>query len=136
MAFILQIRHRRANPWRISFMHPPSDPLDPLLERWRDAAPPLPEHLTAEVWRRIAAAETPAPYFSLLARIEAAFARPSFAVAFVAACMLLGLFLAEVRISRLQAEHNTQLVQSYLQLIDPLLESATTARSDTAAPQS
>jgi len=117
-------------------MHPPSDPLDPLLERWRDAAPPLPEHLTAEVWRRIAAAETPAPYLSLLARIEAAFARPSFAMAFVAACMLLGLFLAEVRISRLQAEHNTQLVQSYLRLIDPLLESATTARNDTAAPQS
>ena len=117
-------------------MHPPSDPLDPLLERWRDAAPPLPEHLNAEVWRRIAAAETPAPRLSLFARIEAVFARPSFAVAFVAACTLLGLFLAEVRLSRLQTEHNAQLVQSYLKLIDPLLDTAATARSDTAAPPS
>ncbi|HTZ21917.1 MAG TPA: hypothetical protein VMC06_13620 [Opitutaceae bacterium] len=117
-------------------MHPPSDPLDPLLERWRDAAPPLPEHLTAEIWRRIAAAETPAQQLSLFARIEAVFARPSFAVAFVAACTMLGLFLAEVRLSRLQAEHNAQLVQSYLKLIDPLLETAATTRSEAAAPQS
>jgi hypothetical protein len=117
-------------------MHPPSDPLDPLLERWRDAAPSLPEDLTAEVWRRIAATDTPAPHLSLFARIEAAFARPSFAVAFVAACTLLGLFLAEVRLSRLQAEHNTQLVHSYLKLIDPLLETAATTRSEATAPQS
>ncbi len=117
-------------------MHPPSDPLDPLLERWRDATPLLSEHLTAEVWRRIAAADTPAPRLSLFARVEAAFARPSFAVAFVAACTLLGLFLAEVRLSRLQAEQNTQLVHSYLKLIDPLLETAATTRSETAAPQS
>ena len=117
-------------------MHPPSDPLDPLLERWRDAPPPLPEHLTAEVWRRIAAAETPELHLSLFARVEAVFARPSFAVAFVAACTLLGLFLAEVRLSRLQTEHNTQLVQSYLRLIDPLLDTAATTRSDAAAPQS
>jgi hypothetical protein len=117
-------------------MHPPSDPLDPLLEGWRDAPPPLPEHLSAEVWRRIAATATPDQRLSLFARIEEAFARPSFAVAFVAACTLLGLFLAEVRLSRLQAEHNTQLVQSYLRLIDPLLETAATTRSDAAAPQS
>lgn len=117
-------------------MPPPSDPLDPLLERWRDAAPPLPEHLTAEVWRRIAAAETPDPHLSLFARVEAVFSRPSFAVAFVAACTLLGLFLAEVRLSRLQTEHNAQLAQSYLKLIDPLLETAATSRSETAAPQS
>ena len=136
VAYHIQICHRHAHPGRTSSMHPPSDPLDPLLERWRDAAPPLPEHLSAEVWRRIAATDTPTPHLSLFARIEAAFARPSFAVAFVAACTLLGLFLAEVRISRLQAEHNTQLVQSYLKLIDPLLETATTTRSEAAAPQS
>jgi len=86
-------------------MPPPSDPLDPLLARWRDAPPPSPEHLTAEVWRRIAAADTPALPLSLFARIEAVFRPPSFAVAFVAACTLLGLFLAEVRLSRLQTEH-------------------------------
>jgi len=102
-------------------MHTPHDPLDPLLERWRGAPPPLPGPLSSEVWRRIAVAETPAPP-GLLARIEAAFARPSFAVAFVAACVLFGLFMAEMRLSRLQAERNTQLARSYLHLIDPLLD--------------
>ena len=53
------------------------------------------------------------------------FSRPSFAVAFVAACMLLGLFLAEVRLSRLQAERSAQLAQSYLRLIDPLMDQST-----------
>jgi len=121
-------------------MHTPNDPLDPLLERWRDAPPPLPGHLSAEVWRRISVAETPAP-LGLLARIEAAFARPSFAVAFVAACVLLGLFMAEMRLSRLEAERNTQLAKSYLHLIDPLLDNAanrsvSTNRGVTAAPRS
>jgi hypothetical protein len=116
---------------------PPPDPLDPLLDRWRDAPPPLADHLAPEVWRRIAAEEDPLPRPGRLVRIEEAFARPSFAVAFVAACTLLGLFLAEVRVSHLQAERNTQLVQSYLQLIDPLLETAATpARGPQPAPQS
>jgi hypothetical protein len=57
-------------------------------------------------------------------------------VAFVAACTLLGLFLAEVRLSRLRSEHDAQLVQSYLRLIDPLLDTAATTPSDDAAPQS
>ena len=102
-------------------MQSPNDPLDPLLERWRDATPAPPGPLAAEVWRRIAAAESPERP-GLLARIEAAFARPSFAFTFVTACVLLGLFVAEVRLSRLQAERNTQLARSYLHLIDPLLE--------------
>ena len=54
--------------------------------------------------------------------MEAAFARPSFVVAFIAACMLLGLFLAEVRLSRLHAERGVQIAQSYLRLIDPLMD--------------
>ena len=41
---------------------------------------------------------------------------------FIAACMLLGLFLAEVRLARLHAERGTQIAQSYLRLIDPLLD--------------
>ena len=102
-------------------MHPPSDPLDPLLDRWRETPEP-PPHLAAEVWRRIAVVESRAERPGLFARIEAAFARPSFAVAFVAACMLLGLFLAEVRLSRLHAERGVQIAQSYLRLIDPLID--------------
>ena len=36
--------------------------------------------------------------------------------------MLLGLFLAEMRLSRLQAARGVQIAQSYLRLIDPLME--------------
>jgi hypothetical protein len=115
-------------------MHTPHDPLDHFLERWRDAPPPLPGPLAPEVWRRIALGE-PVVRPSLLARIEAAFARPSFAVAFVTACMLLGLFIAEMRLSRLQAERNAQLALSYLHLIDPLLDGSAN-RSVAAAPHS
>jgi len=62
--------------------------------------------------------------------VHAAFARPSFAAAFIAACVLLGLFLAEVRSSRLQSKYGAQLAQNYLHLIDPLLvESAQTPAS-------
>jgi hypothetical protein len=102
-------------------MQPPFDPLDPLLDRWHESPEP-PAHLTTEVWRRIAVAESEAERSGLLARIEAAFARPSFAVAFVAACMLLGLFLAEIRLAHLHAERGVQIAQSYLRFIDPLMD--------------
>ncbi len=102
-------------------MHPPSDPLDSLLDRWQETPEP-PPRLSAEVWRRIAVVESDTERPGLLARIEAAFARPSFTIAFFAACMLLGLFLAEVRLSELQAARGVQIAQSYLRLIDPLIE--------------
>lgn len=102
-------------------MHPPSDPLDSLLDRWQESPEP-PPRLSAEVWRRIAVVESDAERPGLLGRIEAAFARPSFTIAFFAACMLLGLFLAEVRLSELQAARGVQIAQSYLRLIDPLIE--------------
>jgi hypothetical protein len=98
----------------------PNDPLDALLDRLGQATP-SPDRLEPEVWRRIAAADdidTP----NLLTRIRAVFARPSFSITFAAACVLLGLFLMEVRDSRRQAAHNVQLVQSYLRLVDPLLQ--------------
>jgi hypothetical protein len=47
---------------------------------------------------------------------------------FVASCALLGLFLAELRLNHEQSQRNTQLAQSYLQLIDPLLNSDQIAR--------
>jgi hypothetical protein len=95
-------------------MSPPDDPLDSLLERWRSAPPRAPS-VAPEVRRRLAAA--PAPGF--FERLAADIARPAFAITFVAACALLGLFLAEVRISRLQAARNRQLAESYVRLIDP-----------------
>jgi hypothetical protein len=101
-------------------MPSPSDPLDSLLDRWKDSPEP-PPHLATEVWRRIAVIDNRAERTGLLTRIEAAFLRPSFAITFVAACMLLGLFLAEVRLAHLHEERGAQIAQSYLRLIDPLM---------------
>jgi len=101
-------------------MQTPKDPLENLLDRWGQATP-SPEHLEPEVWRRIAVAdEDEAPSF--FARVKTVFARPSFSIAFAVACVSLGLFLTELRISHQQTQHNRQLVQSYLRLVDPLLD--------------
>jgi hypothetical protein len=102
-------------------MNPPPDPLDPLLDRWADSPEPSPR-LASEVWRRIALDEEARhPRRGFWAAIDAWFARPPFAVMFVASCALLGLFLAEVRVNHEQRDRNAQLARSYLQLIDPLL---------------
>jgi hypothetical protein len=105
------------------------DPLDPLLSRWSTAQPPAPssEILANEVWRRIADSEAIAEDHSPWRRLEAVFSRPSFAACFVAACTLFGLFLAEVRMSHIQAQRNVQLAQAYIRLIDPLLETTAVA---------
>ena len=82
--------------------------------------PPL--RLSAEVWHRIARAEAePALAPTGWAAVEAWFARPPFAVLFIACCALLGLFLAEVRVNRQESARSAQLARSYLQLIDPLI---------------
>jgi hypothetical protein len=103
------------------------DPLDHLLDQWGKTPEP-PPNLAPEVWRRLATAErrTEAPGWR--ARIEVVFSRPSFATTFVIACVLFGLFLAEVRVSRLEAERNAQLAQNYLRLVDPLIGQATTGQ--------
>lgn len=82
------------------------------------------------MWRRIAAAEASTLELGWIDRIEVAFRRPSFACTFVAACTLFGLFLAEIQVSRQQAQRNVQLAQAYIQLIDPLLESTLVASND------
>lgn len=97
------------------------DPLDPLLDRWTETPGP-PPRLSAEVWRRIAVAEGSAGTTEgFRAALEAWFSRPPFATMFLISCALLGLFLAELRVSHLQRERSEQLARSYLQLIDPLL---------------
>ncbi len=102
----------------------PDDPLNALFERSRELTPEPSERLESMVWRRLAAIETPAVRRGLLATIEAMFARPSFTAAFVVGCVLLGLFLAETRVSQLQARRSAQFVQSYLREIDPQLDQA------------
>lgn len=103
------------------------DPIDPLLDRWSET-PRKPE-LKSEVWRRIAVleAEQEAPGF--WASIEAVFRRPSFSFTFVVACTLAGLFAAEIRLTHLHQRRSTQFAQSYLQLIDPLIDH-TSVRSE------
>ena len=100
-------------------MSNPPDPLDPLLDLWAETPKP-PPRLSAEVWHRIARHEA-APTPTGWAAVEAWFARPPFAVLFIACCALLGLFLAEVRLNREENARSAQLARSYLQLIDPLL---------------
>jgi hypothetical protein len=100
-------------------MTPQPDPLDPLLGRWSETPEPA-SRLSVEVWQRIARAEREsAPNWR--SAVEGWFARPSFAVLFIACCALLGLFLAEVRVNRLENERSAQIARSYLLLIDPLL---------------
>lgn len=102
-------------------MNTPPDPLDPLLDRWSVNSEPSPR-LAAEVWQRIAVTEAaPDKTTGWWGLVEAWFARPPFAVMFIACCALLGLFLAEVRVNHLQRARSEQLARSYLQLIDPLL---------------
>jgi len=102
-------------------MQDPKDPLDSLLDRWEQATP-TPDRLEPEVWRRIAVTDNADTAPSVLERLKTVFARPSFSIAFATACILLGLFLVQLRISHQHAARNLQLVQSYLRLVDPLLE--------------
>jgi len=115
--------------------HTPEDPLDSLLNRW-SKTPEVPAHLSTEVWRRIAVAETSEENTSIWSRIEAVFARPSFAFTFVAACMLSGLFFAEVRLSKLHAERSALLAKSYLRLIDPLISDISNPKTNTEVHKS
>ena len=104
---------------------PTPDPLDPLFSQWRAAAPEPADDLETRVWRRLAAKAGPSPvHAGLLDGIEAMFARASFTTAFVVACVLLGLFLAETRVSRLQAQRSSEFVLSYLRQIDPQFNAA------------
>lgn len=109
-------------------MPTPPDPLDPLLNRWAEPSEPGPS-LAPEVWRRIALLDhgghEPVGFWS---DVDTWLSRPPFAILFVTCCALLGLFLAEVRVNRLQREHGAQLARSYLQLIDPLLKADKVAK--------
>jgi hypothetical protein len=103
-------------------MNPTPDPLDSLLDRWSETPKPSPR-LTANVWQHIAQHESERSSANAWVTLQIWLGRPAFALGFVAACALLGLFLAEVRVSRLQRERSAELARSYLLLIDPLLSS-------------
>src|SRR5690606_1530067 len=98
-----------------------------LFERWRADTPSLPQSVRPEVWRRIEYAEEHPGLRGWLTRIELAFSRPAFATAFVIAAVLLGLFLAEVRLSDAERHRNAELQRSYLRLLDPQVGNAPSA---------
>jgi hypothetical protein len=77
--------------------------------------------LAANVWQQIALNESKSRSTGIWATLETWLSRPAFAIGFVTACALLGLFLAEIRVSHLQREQSAELARSYLLLIDPLL---------------
>ncbi len=112
-------------------MNLPVDPLDELLNRLPPAPEP-PAELAAKIHRHLAAQSAAVPS-SWLLRLDVVFGRPSFAAAFIAACVLLGLFLAEARLSRWHAARGAEMARSYVQLIDPLLDPAPPAAA-TPAP--
>jgi hypothetical protein len=113
-------------------MNEHKDPLDALLDRWGQN-PPDAERLEPEVWRRIAVADAEEKP-SLFDRIKTVFSRPSFAIAFSAACILLGLFLVQLHISHREQARNQELAKEYLRLVDPLLQpdsaTASTAKTE------
>lgn len=97
------------------------DPLEPWLDRWAEEAPAQPRSVEPDVWRKIRRAERSAAETTWLQRLNLAFGRPSFAIAFVLGCLLLGLFFGEIRAAKLQAEYGARLTRRYLTLVDPLL---------------
>lgn len=99
-------------------MKTPPDPLDSLLDRWSETPEPS-SRLAANIWQQIATHEQSHPV-DWQQRVESWFGRPVFAASFIMACALIGLFVAEIRVSQLQHERNAQLARSYLLLIDPL----------------
>lgn len=102
-------------------MVPPDDPVDLLLDRLRGATPTPLGSVRGDVWRRIANSEYHEARPSLAERLELAFARPAFAIAFIVACVLGGLLLAEMRASQIRIQQRLQVELHYLQLVDPLL---------------
>ncbi len=96
------------------------DPLDELMDR-RGSAPP-PDDIDRVVWRRIALLQRKETQPGLWSTLDAWFSRWSVATLFLVSCALIGLFMAELRVSQRERERNAQLTRSYLVLINPLLQ--------------
>lgn len=105
--------------------HP--DPLDELLARRQDT-PPL-NDLHQDVWRRISLTTETAEETGILPFINGWFSRWSFAALFIISCALIGGLWAEIQASRVERRHNVQVVRSYLELIDPLLQEISTQQN-------
>jgi hypothetical protein len=99
-------------------MHP-NDPLDPLLRQWKVPAP-QPGAIRQEMWRRIARDERTDRINRTSWNWVHWFSQPAFAAAFVACCVLVGLFVAELRVSHERHLRQVALARHYVAVIDPL----------------
>lgn len=97
------------------------DELDVLLDQWRNTPEPDP-HIKQRIWARIAAQDgamtgrsRPGPW---LVRAFKLLSQPLGASAFLALCILLGIAMAEFRISKLQKDRTEELARNYMALIE------------------
>lgn len=95
------------------------DELDNLLEQWQ-VTPASDPQLKHRVWTRIAAGSTRTNQRlpDWLTSFMSIISRPLGATGFVAASIVCGLFLAEMRVSKIKSVHTEELAKSYIQLID------------------
>ncbi|MEP6664175.1 MAG: hypothetical protein ABJC04_10985 [Verrucomicrobiota bacterium] len=90
-----------------------------LLE-WKENAP-LPPRFQEQVWRRIERAETKetAPRWNFLKSIEMLFARPAFAMSYVAILLAVGMGAGFWQVERKSAKTDSTLERLYVQSVDP-----------------
>ncbi|MFT3830660.1 MAG: hypothetical protein QM691_13235 [Opitutaceae bacterium] len=98
------------------------DPLDDLIASWKEV-PAASAGMRRRVWARIDSAEKrrrPSLFFTLRSAF-AVLVRERAAIAWVTACIALGLVSAELRATRLPMHDLQQIATAYLQTINPLL---------------
>ena len=112
-------------------MTAPEDPLNRLLDRW-EKTPPAPLPVAPDVWRRLAATEESET-------LRPAAWRPVWSwgtVALAAIGVAVGLSIAEIRFARFRRDLDSQAIQGYLRLIDPLVEARAAAPGSPATAMS
>ncbi len=97
---------------------PDKDKLDLLLEDWQDTPEPDPQ-LTHRVWSRIAADDNSREPLTTnwFNRFSNILSRPLGAAAFVTACVVCGITIAQFRVSYEKQARTDQLAHDYIQLI-------------------
>lgn len=103
------------------FMKPDHDNLDPLLHSWSEM--PVPSgQLAGPVWQRIEALGGHASWFSRLVvavyDLDARFSRPRAIAAVLAASVLIGIGMAELRTRYADRQVDTEMSARYLSMLD------------------
>ncbi len=93
--------------------------LDALLDQWQDVPASDPQ-LKHRVWTRIAAGDSRKAYIlpDWLSQLTVILSKPLGATVFVAASIVCGILVAEIRLNRKTSVRTEELAQNYLQLIE------------------